>query len=336
MIDINLIGVAKASDLTAEIANRQTAINAAVTALKDGVATQGDTLQKLYNLILGQSREITVATIAARNAYNVTSLPTNVFVQNDGDGNWALYKAITTGVSATYLKLSDPDLLNALMSASQIKVSYESNTDTNCFTNALKAKLDSINMSAIPAANIVVDSARDFVTAAEKLVWSRKSNVMVAYKNTDTTYTGTTTEVVMIGDLLIPASEITANSKIQFDVDIFAITAIGTKTYKIYLSRTQNTISGATLMATYVAPAGELSKLGVLNFCRQITCKNNTALNNIATPSAPLYYDGQSAAARSALNWDFGINTYVIITGQLSSASTTIGIDNVQIIITNP
>ncbi len=135
------------SKITAEITNRETAIDTAVTNLEDGVSTDGDTLQKLYNLIQGSFTEITVANITARDAYNVT-LGYHVFVTDDGDGRWSLYKAITGGVGATYVKLSDPDLLNAVMTASQIKTAYESNSDTNAFTNALLSKLNGIAAGA--------------------------------------------------------------------------------------------------------------------------------------------------------------------------------------------
>ncbi len=119
---------------------------ALVAALKDGVNPSGDTLQKLYNLIQGVAAEIQVNTIAERNALNVDQ-GDNVFVVDDGDGKWALYKATTTGVNANYVKLSDPDLLNALMSSSQIKIAYESNPDTNAFTNALLAKLSAVDQN---------------------------------------------------------------------------------------------------------------------------------------------------------------------------------------------
>lgn len=89
--------------------------------------------------------EVTFPNIAARNAYNVPSLPFNAFVTNDGDSNWALYKATTTGVGATFIKIIDPDLLNALMSSSAIKSAYESNANTNAFTDALLAKLNAIS-----------------------------------------------------------------------------------------------------------------------------------------------------------------------------------------------
>lgn len=123
-------------------------IGAAITALQDGVASPGNTLQKLYNLCLGATAQVNVANIAARDAYNIPRLPTNVFVTDDGDGRWALYQATTTGVGATFVKLSDPDLLNAVMSAAQIKVAYESNADTNAFTNALLTKLNGIAAGA--------------------------------------------------------------------------------------------------------------------------------------------------------------------------------------------
>ncbi|MCX6231167.1 MAG: hypothetical protein NTZ33_06445 [Bacteroidetes bacterium] len=129
-----------------------------ITNLKDGVATDGDTLQKLYNLILGSFTEIVVDDIAVRDACNITHIPTNVFVKDDGDGNWALYKATSTGVRANFIKLSDPDLLNAVMSASSIKASYESNPDTNAFTNALLARLISIEENAVSLYTVKMDN----------------------------------------------------------------------------------------------------------------------------------------------------------------------------------
>lgn len=122
--------------------------DAEILELKDGVSGSGDTLQKLYNLITAALNEAVVANLEARDAYDVPSLPFNIFVTDDGDTRWALYKATTTGVGATFIKISDPDLLNAAMSNAQIKTAYESNADTNAFTNALKAKLDAIASGA--------------------------------------------------------------------------------------------------------------------------------------------------------------------------------------------
>jgi hypothetical protein len=158
------------SDTNKPVSTAQAAaITAAITALKDGVSTSGDTLQKLYNLILGAVTQITVANIAARDAYNVPRIPFNIFVTDDGDTKWALYAATTTGVGATFVKLSDPDLLNAVMTAAQIKTAYESNSDTNAFTNALLAKLNAIsgtNTGDETAARIgaIVNGAASYTT----------------------------------------------------------------------------------------------------------------------------------------------------------------------------
>jgi hypothetical protein len=130
-----------------------------IVDLKDGVSSAGDTLQKLYNLIVGSFSEITVGTIADRDAYNVDHLPLHIFVTDDGDGHWALYKATTTGVGATFVKISDPDLLNAVMTATQIKASYESNSDTNAFSNAYKGKIDSITAIFTTALKAAYDAA---------------------------------------------------------------------------------------------------------------------------------------------------------------------------------
>lgn len=124
---------------------------AGVAALYNGtivqalVETTGSYDAADWRVIYDGNKEVSVADIAARNAYNITSLPTNVFVVDDGDTRWALYRATTTGVGATFVKISDPDLLNAVMTAGAIKTAYESNADTNCFTDALLAKLNAIS-----------------------------------------------------------------------------------------------------------------------------------------------------------------------------------------------
>jgi hypothetical protein len=128
------------------------------TALKDGVVTEGDTLKKLYNLFLGGATQKTVANITDRNAFNV-KIGGQVFVTDDGDGKWALYSATTSGVNATYVKLSDPDLLNAVMSNTAIASSYESVAGVNRFTNALLIKLNAVDQN---------------VSAAEKETWNNK------------------------------------------------------------------------------------------------------------------------------------------------------------------
>lgn len=129
-----------------EVDNLDTAI---VNLLRNGVTSEGDTLNKLYNLILGASGQVTKANITERNAYDVPQ-GGQVFVLDDGDGKWALYKATTSGVGATYVKLSDPDLLNAVMTGAMIKVAYSA--EPNAFNDSLKVIYD----NAVTAINSVV------------------------------------------------------------------------------------------------------------------------------------------------------------------------------------
>jgi len=118
-------------------------LNKLYTAIIDGAPTAGNSLNKVYNLAVNAVERVDVVNIAARDALNA-KVGLFVFVQDDGDGNWALYRANTAGVGATYTKLSDPDSMNAVMTAAQIAASYESNPDTNKFTNAYKALLDTL------------------------------------------------------------------------------------------------------------------------------------------------------------------------------------------------
>lgn len=131
------------TNITAEATARQQADQSVIDALRESVPVVGDTLNKLYNLIVSQFAEVNVPNAAAKDAYNVIA-GNHVFVVDDGDGKWALYKALTSGVNATYIKLTDADLFNSIMSASAIKAAYESNPDTNAFTNALRDKLNAL------------------------------------------------------------------------------------------------------------------------------------------------------------------------------------------------
>ena len=135
-----------------------------INNLKNGVGTEGDTLLKLYNLIVAGYSEVTVTDINARNAYNITKLPTNVFVTDDGDTRWALYKAISTGTNATFIKISDPDLLGGVMSGSQIAASYEGYSDVVRFTTTLKAKLDSFTAVFTTGKESAYQGAVDWIT----------------------------------------------------------------------------------------------------------------------------------------------------------------------------
>ncbi len=102
-------------------------------------------------LISGASQARSVANIAGRDALTDLGVSDRIFVSNDGDGKWALYlvASITTGAGSTseFVKIADEDLFSNAMTASAIKTAYESNANTNEFSDAEKAKLAHISVS---------------------------------------------------------------------------------------------------------------------------------------------------------------------------------------------
>jgi hypothetical protein len=87
-------------------------------------------------------------------------LTDRVFVNDDGDGKWALYivTAITTGTgsTSTFKKIADEDLFTNALTAAAVKAAYESNADTYAFNGAYKGKLDKITV----AANVNLDTIK--------------------------------------------------------------------------------------------------------------------------------------------------------------------------------
>lgn len=118
--------------------------DAALSTLRGAVPASGDTLEKLYQLLAGNRTVHKVDNIAGRDALTTALVGDQVFVEDDGDTRWAIYMVVdatTPLTSASFVKVSDPDLLNEALSAGQIKALYESNIDTNAFTDAEKAYL---------------------------------------------------------------------------------------------------------------------------------------------------------------------------------------------------
>jgi hypothetical protein len=102
-------------------------------------------------LISGAQNGFNVADIPARDALTGLLVSDRVFVSDDGDGKWALYlvTAITNGQgsTSTFQKIADQDLFDNAMTAGAIKAAYESNPDTNAYTDADKQKVDYITVT---------------------------------------------------------------------------------------------------------------------------------------------------------------------------------------------
>lgn len=93
---------------------------------------------------LGFGNNYAVADITERD--NLTDLVIGdlVFVDDTGDSKWAQFK-VTNDDPITFLKIMDQDVLTNAIDGPGIKAAYESNEDTNAFTDALLTKLDELD-----------------------------------------------------------------------------------------------------------------------------------------------------------------------------------------------
>ena len=102
-------------------------------------------------LISGAQNGFSVPDIPARDALTGLHVADRVFVSDDGDGKWALYlvTAVTNGNGSTssFQKVADQDLFDNALTATAIKTAYESNADTNAYTDAAKQKVDYISVT---------------------------------------------------------------------------------------------------------------------------------------------------------------------------------------------
>lgn len=121
--------------------------------------------------LVGNGNAYNVQTIAFRNELSGLRVADRVFVLDDGDGKWALYivTAVTDGmgVSSTYVKVADQDLFVNAMTAAAVKSSYESNPNTNAFTDDEKAKLSLIGINSYIYLDEVWATAQQAAGAAQ-------------------------------------------------------------------------------------------------------------------------------------------------------------------------
>lgn len=106
---------------------------------------------EVQNMISGADNGFNVATIAERDELTGLKVSDRVFVSNDGDGKWGMYivTAVTDGSGATsgFEKVADEDAFSNALTKEAIKSSYESNPNTNVFTDAEKSKMGHISVT---------------------------------------------------------------------------------------------------------------------------------------------------------------------------------------------
>jgi phage-related tail fiber protein len=181
-------GLTSAITNAASNASVSTAINTAISNLRADVPSQGSTLKGLYDMVLASNHELNAATVVARDALEIVSLPTNVFVLDDGDGQWALYKALysdsqfndylithpTAVASDRYVKVSDQTSLNASLGTStEVKTNKSTNIELLDGLSASNVKYPTqlavktyVDNQIQTVATVVADSLTDIITTS--------------------------------------------------------------------------------------------------------------------------------------------------------------------------
>jgi len=184
-------------------------------------------------LITGASNARSVANIAARDALSGLAVSDRIFVSDDGDGKWALYLVATitdgNGNTSEYVKIADEDLFSNAMTASAIKTAYESNTNTNEFTDAEKAKIGHISVSqavnldsmesgiASNTTNVAnAQSTANSALAAANTAQNTANNKEDSFTEIKETFTNMNAEVEQDIELILAH-----NIKAGFDVQVF-------------------------------------------------------------------------------------------------------------------
>ena len=155
-------------------------------------------------LISGAKNTRSVNNIAARDALTGLQVSDRIFVSNDGDGKWALYIVLTAtngnGNTCEYEKISDADLFNQGMTAEAIKTAYESNANTNEFSDAEKSKLSKITVTESVNLNTMANSISTNTTKANSAqtaannAYNLASNKQDQFMESKETFSGITAE----------------------------------------------------------------------------------------------------------------------------------------------
>lgn len=154
---------AKALDTqVVKIANNLSDVNASTARTNLSIYSKTE----VDGLVTGAKNAFNVADLTARGALTGLKVTDRVFVNDDGDGKWALYivTAITTGTgsTSTFKKIADEDLFTNALTAAAVKAAYESNADTYAFNGTYKGKLDKITV----AANVNLDTIKSTADSA--------------------------------------------------------------------------------------------------------------------------------------------------------------------------
>lgn len=132
----------------------------AVARTNLGVDSSLEVDAKINAAKLALGTNYTVATIAERDALTDLTVGDAVFVADAGDGKWEQFKvaAVAAGAVTSWVTVMDEDTYLNANSAAAIKTAYESNADTNAFTDAEQAKVGFLSVTSAIDLDKVIQS----------------------------------------------------------------------------------------------------------------------------------------------------------------------------------
>jgi hypothetical protein len=134
-------------------------------------------------------------------------------------------------------------------------------------------------------------------------------------KTADSSSSTGTISNVLLDSLLIPSNTFKVGIS-KFTIRNKYTGTAGSKTTRIYLN-TSNSLTGATLLATYVAGSGALS----IDMGRILVIKSSTSLEIVSGTNPLINSEVQSSLAVSTITFDITQNNYLIIANQLTNSA---------------
>jgi hypothetical protein len=253
----------------------------------------------------------------------------NFYASNDGFNNTEL-SISPTGIFNTHdvkVVLDAPDIYLPRLTASQIvEINASQNLISVAKGNAYNKNFGSTSSTVTEGNDSRLSDAR-----AEK---------MYAYQNTDSTVTGSTSQTVLFNGK-INAGDMGTNGRLTINAVPFKSGTAGTFTLTMYVSTVGTNTVGSTGVPTSSTQLGIVALTSTQlfggNFNRSIANKNSASTNNSFPSSIAITNDNSaSTSARTAININTANDFWVVITGQLSNAGDTGGLDNVQCQIDKP
>ena len=152
---------------------------------------------EVQNMVSGADSGFNVANITGRNALTGLKVADRVFVSDDGDGKWGMYivTAVTNGAgsTSTFEKVADEDAFSNALTKEAIKSSYESNSNTNAYTDIEKTKVSRLTVTQAVNLDTMESQLTSTTTTANNALSTANSANTAAINAQNTANTALTT-----------------------------------------------------------------------------------------------------------------------------------------------